>query len=136
MPSRPKKPCSVPGCPNLTQGRYCEQHKHKEQQDKAERHRYYDEHIRDRKAREFYHSKEWQRVRQAALMRDNYLCQDCLEEKRITPADVVDHIKPVRWFWHLRLELSNTRSLCHAHHNKKTAEDKKKYGEGQVKNFL
>jgi 5-methylcytosine-specific restriction enzyme A len=135
MPSKPLRPCNKIGCSSLTRERYCEEHKHKEQQSKAERHRYYDKHIRDKKAREFYHSKEWERVRQAALMRDNYLCQDCLEEKRITPADVVDHIKPVRQFWNLRLSLSNLRSLCHAHHNKKTAEDKKKYGEGRVKNF-
>jgi 5-methylcytosine-specific restriction enzyme A len=125
VPGRPKKPCSVPGCPNLTQGRYCEQHKHKEQQDKAERNRYYDEHIRDQKAREFYHSKEWQRVRQAALMRDNYLCQDCLKEKRITPADVVDHIVPVKVDWSKRLSLDNLQSLCHRCHNRKTAEDKR-----------
>jgi 5-methylcytosine-specific restriction enzyme A len=119
----------------LTQGRYCVHHRKKEQQDRAERQRYYDEHIRDQKAREFYKSKEWQRVRQAALMRDNYLCQDCLKEKRITPADVVDHIVPIKVDWSLRLSLSNLRSLCHAHHNKKTAEDKKKYGEGRGKNF-
>jgi 5-methylcytosine-specific restriction enzyme A len=57
MPSRPKRPCSFPLCSNLTEGRYCEQHKYKEQQDKAERHRYYDEHIRDQKAREFSTAK-------------------------------------------------------------------------------
>ena len=26
MPRRPKKPCSFPGCPNLTEGRYCDEH--------------------------------------------------------------------------------------------------------------
>ncbi|MGG3843266.1 HNH endonuclease [Anoxybacillus kestanbolensis] len=135
MPAKPLKPCAVPGCPNLTQDRYCEQHKIKEQQSKAERHRYYDEYIRDQKAREFYHSKEWQRVRRVALIRDKHLCQYCLSKKRITPADVVDHIVPIRVDWSLRLSLDNLQSLCNACHNKKTAEDKKKYGEGRVKNF-
>jgi 5-methylcytosine-specific restriction protein A len=135
MPSRPKRPCSVPGCSNLTQGRYCEQHRHKEQQDRAERNRYYDKHIRDQKTREFYHSKEWQRVRQAALIRDNYLCQKCLKEKRITSAEVVDHIIPVKVEWSLRLSLNNLQSLCNACHNRKTAEDMKKYREGRVKKF-
>lgn len=135
MPSRPKKPCSVPGCPNLTQGRYCHAHQQKEQQSKAERNRYYDEHIRDQKAREFYHSKEWKRVRRVALIRDKHLCQHCLAKKRITPADVVDHVVPVRVDWNKRLSLNNLQSLCNSCHNKKTAEDKKKYGEGRVKNF-
>ncbi|QCK81885.1 HNH endonuclease [Geobacillus kaustophilus NBRC 102445] len=135
MPNRPLKPCAVPGCPNLTQGRYCEKHKHKEQQDKAERHRYYDEHLRDQTARDFYHSKEWQRVRRAALVRDHYLCQHCLAKKRITPADVVDHIVPVRVDWSLRLTLDNLQSLCNPCHNRKTSEDKRKYGEGRGKNF-
>ena len=26
MPSRPKRPCSYPGCPRLTDGQYCEDH--------------------------------------------------------------------------------------------------------------
>lgn len=26
MPRRSKRPCSYPGCPNLTEGRYCEEH--------------------------------------------------------------------------------------------------------------
>ncbi|WP_031405286.1 HNH endonuclease [Geobacillus vulcani] len=135
MPAKPLKPCAVPSCPNLTQGRYCQDHQHKEQQDKSHRHRYYDEHLRDQKAREFYHSKEWQRVRQVALVRDNYLCQHCLRNNRITSAEVVDHVIPIRVDWSLRLSLGNLQSLCNACHNKKTAEDKQRYGEGRVKNF-
>ena len=26
MPTKPKRPCSYPGCPRLTNGRYCEEH--------------------------------------------------------------------------------------------------------------
>ncbi|MCC8046435.1 MAG: HNH endonuclease, partial [Clostridiales bacterium] len=26
MPKMPKKPCSYPGCPRLTDGTYCEEH--------------------------------------------------------------------------------------------------------------
>ena len=26
MPRKPKRPCSSPGCPRLTDGRYCEEH--------------------------------------------------------------------------------------------------------------
>lgn len=28
MPKKSKKPCKHPGCPNLTDGKYCEEHKH------------------------------------------------------------------------------------------------------------
>lgn len=30
MPRKPKKPCAYPGCPNLTDGRYCPEHQSKE----------------------------------------------------------------------------------------------------------
>lgn len=29
-PKKPKKPCSYPGCPELTDGRYCEKHQKQE----------------------------------------------------------------------------------------------------------
>lgn len=125
---KPKRPCNSPGCSNLTRERYCEQHQEREKQDRAERHRHYDRYQRDQKTARFYKSKEWELVRQQVLIRDKGLCQDCLDEQRITTADVVDHIKPLRLFWHLRLTLSNLRPLCHMHHNRKTVEDKRKYG--------
>ena len=31
MPRKPKRPCSYPGCPNLTDGRFCEEHESLEQ---------------------------------------------------------------------------------------------------------
>ena len=30
MPRKPKRPCSYPGCPNLTDGRFCPEHEKKE----------------------------------------------------------------------------------------------------------
>ena len=29
IPRKPKKPCAYPGCPNLTEGRYCPEHRSK-----------------------------------------------------------------------------------------------------------
>lgn len=127
MAFKPKRPCSKMGCRNITADRYCDQHALLADQQRKERHRHYDRYQRDQQAAKFYNSIEWKRVRQQALIKDHGLCQDCLEEQRITTADVVDHIKPLRLFWHLRLTLSNLRSLCHMHHNRKTAEDKQKY---------
>ncbi|MCU6709413.1 HNH endonuclease [Paenibacillus sp. J5C_2022] len=61
------------------------------------------------------------------MIRDNYLCQNCLDVKRFVNADVVDHTLPISLRWDLRLTLNNLRSLCHACHNAKTAEDKRRY---------
>ena len=30
MPRKPKRPCSFPGCPKLTDGRFCEEHEKQE----------------------------------------------------------------------------------------------------------
>jgi len=128
MPTKPLKPCNKIGCRNLTQERYCAEHAYLAEQQRKDRHKRYDEKQRDKQAAAFYKSTAWERVRQQALIRDHGLCQDCLQEKRITPADVVDHIKPLRIFWHLRLVLDNLRSLCNRHHAIKTQDDKRKYG--------
>lgn len=128
MATKPNRPCSKVGCRNLTTDRYCAEHAHLAEQHRRDRHRYYDKYQRDQEAARFYNSKEWERAREQALIRDHGLCQDCLAEKQIKTADVVDHIKPIKHFWHLRVTLSNLRSLCNRHHAIKTAEDKRRYG--------
>ncbi|MFC1502757.1 HNH endonuclease [Pseudomonadota bacterium] len=42
----------------------------------------------------------------------------CKSRSRLTPVNVVDHIKPVGTHPHLRLVESNCRSLCHVCHNR------------------
>lgn len=128
MPPKPKRPCHKSGCPELTTERFCKAHACLKEQMRKHRHKEYDRYQRDRQAATFYKSKEWEMARQQALIRDHGLCQDCLQNKHITPADVVDHIKPLRLFWQLRVMLSNLRSLCNRCHAIKTAEDKRKYG--------
>jgi 5-methylcytosine-specific restriction enzyme A len=130
MPNKPLRPCNKIGCTNLTRDRYCEQHKHlAEQRQRTRRNdKEYDKHKRNQQARAFYHSREWERLRQAALARDHYLCQHCLQHNRITRATIVDHIVPISVDWSKRLLLDNTQSLCHPCHNRKTAEDKRRYG--------
>jgi len=88
----------------------------------------YDMYKRDKKSTAFYKSHEWEQVRLIALNRDRFLCVHCFNNKKITPADVVDHIIPIKVDWSLRLTLSNLQALCHKHHNRKTYEDLKKYG--------
>jgi 5-methylcytosine-specific restriction endonuclease McrA len=71
----------------------------------------------------FYRSWEWQRARYAYLKSKECKCQCC----GVTPADgariVVDHIKPIRHFWHLRLDPNNLQLLCDGCNRGKGSDD-------------
>lgn len=125
---KPKRPCSRPGCINLTRDRYCEKHQKEYEEQERARHQHYDEHKRDRRSAAFYKSVAWQRAREQVMMRDHRLCQECLKTQRITLATEVDHVIPIKVRWDLRLHLDNLQALCHRCHMRKTAEDKRKYG--------
>lgn len=43
-------------------------------------------------SRAFYASKDWERAREDALIRDDRLCQRCYSAGEITPAVMVHHI--------------------------------------------
>ena len=66
----------------------------------------------------FYHSKEWKKLRLEALERDHYLCIECLKNGKITPADTVHHIKPLRIDQTGAEDLNNLETVCRACHNK------------------
>jgi 5-methylcytosine-specific restriction protein A len=117
MPQKPKKPCAKPGCPNLTTGRYCEEHWAEEKKERAESNRYYDQHRRDKRAEAFYKSRAWVAARRRVLIRDNYLCQECLRQGYIIRADTVHHKIGLKEDWSKRLQLDNLVSLCAKCHN-------------------
>lgn len=83
-----------------------------------DRHRLYNKYKRDQETKRFYNSKAWEVCRTNVLIRDYYLCQECLKDKRIKIYDVVHHIKPLRDYPELSLVESNLISLCHACHNR------------------
>lgn len=93
----------------------------------SERHKLYDKHRRDKETASFYSSSAWQKVREQALIRDKGLCLRCVKKKKITHADMVDHIIPIKVMWEYRLDLENLQSLCNHCHSIKTIEDKKIY---------
>lgn len=66
----------------------------------------------------FYKSKDWKLLRLEALQRDNYLCVECLKNGKITPADTVHHIKPLRIDQTGAEDLNNLETVCRACHNK------------------
>lgn len=127
---RPLRPCRTVGCRNLVRppATYCpehtwtpEQRAEYERERNREKYRRYDERSRDQRSKAFYNSPEWQRVREYVLERDHYLCVMCRDEQRITPANTVDHIVPIRDDWSRRLDPDNCRSLCPSCHAKRHA---------------
>jgi hypothetical protein len=64
------------------------------------------------KFKEFYASWEWKRLRYEFLKQQRRRCQCCGAMAADGAKIVVDHIKPIRRFWHLRLEISNLQLLC------------------------
>lgn len=113
MPRRPKKPCKYPGCPELTEGNYCEAHQ-KEMGNETRQ--------RDRPYKHLYKTKHWQQLRQQVLNHQP-LCVACLKAKRITPATVVDHIKPHKGDEKLFYDMNNLQPLCKSCHDRKTAKE-------------
>lgn len=118
---KPFKPCLKTGCHNLTRDRYCEKHAYIKEEQKKE-YRKNNPYVNENKG--FYDSKEWKRARRLAIIRDKGLCVKCLADGKYTPFDVVDHIVELKDDYSLRVELSNLQCLCHAHHNRKTQEEK------------
>ena len=115
MPRKTKRPCSHPGCPNLTESRFCEEHQ------KAEDKRY-NKYQRDPETRKRYGSS-WRRIR-ARQIKEQPMCQACEEQGHITPATEVHHITPLsKGGTH---EAGNLMSLCTSCHSRITAADWKK----------
>ncbi|GEP80690.1 hypothetical protein SCA05_24830 [Staphylococcus carnosus] len=80
----------------------------------------------DKETKRFYKSKEWRRLRELVLIRDNYECQHCKEKgivKTINPDKHksldVDHIKELDSHPELALDMDNLVTLCISCHNKK-----------------
>lgn len=77
----------------------------------------------------FYWSTAWRRLR-AAYIRRYPLCAHCLEQGRSTPAQEIDHIKPINPIdafdtqegkYGAPLDEANLQPLCKSCHMRKTA---------------
>lgn len=87
--------------------------------DRYDSNKQYDEYKRNEQSTKFYKSTAWQRCRDLALKRDNYLCQDCFEQRIIKQAEMVHHLVEVKDDITKALELDNLISLCNPCHNKR-----------------
>lgn len=110
-----RKYCARCGCNRLIALRetYCKLHA----ATNAERNAEYDRTQRDRKAKAFYNSKEWQMARAAALARDTgidvYLY---MTEGRVVRATMVHHIVELREDYGKRSSLDNLISVSEETH--------------------
>ncbi len=76
--------------------------------------------------RSYYHSgyqtKQWRAMRRD-ILQSQPLCVECGKQGRLTVANVIDHIKPVRLggeFW----DTKNMQPLCTPCHNSKSAKER------------
>lgn len=106
MPMKPKKPCKHPGCPLLTEDKYCEFHI-----------RLYSNERPNARARGY--DSRWRRASKLYLQ-FNPLCRRCEKEGKLIPATVVDHIQPHRGDQTLFWDESNWQPLCKKCHDRKT----------------
>ncbi len=119
-PFAPRRPCSHPGCPELTSdGSRCEKHLKQERQE-------YDRRRAKDPAHTFYTSTAWREARARQLRREP-LCRECQQSGRVTVATVVDHITPLAQGGE-RYDLANLQSLCGPCHSAKSIREGSRYG--------
>lgn len=69
--------------------------------------------LSERDLRRFYEGIEWRRARYQALKSSDGRCELCGAGREDGVVLNVDHIKPLRSYWHLRLTQENLQVLCH-----------------------
>lgn len=63
-------------------------------------------------AQQFYKTPEWRRARYGVIVAAGGRCQACGARPHGDVYLNVDHIKPLRWNWALRLDPGNLQCLC------------------------
>ena len=110
-----RKPCTWPGCTQLTDGGRCVQHRQQADQQRGS-------------ARERGYTSAWQKAR-AAYLNSHPLCLSCERLGRVVAASVVDHRTPHRGdkalFWD---STGNWQPLCKPCHDRKTASEDGGFG--------
>ena len=97
---------------------YCERHKNIGYENIRRYRKDYDEKRKAEQYRKFYKSLQWKITREYILKRDNYLCQECLKENRMTPCNTVHHIIEIKEDYLKALDEDNLITICFDCHNK------------------
>lgn len=117
MPRKPKRACSYPGCPELTDDIYCKSHKKL-----ANKH--YNKYQRDPESNKRY-GRRWKRIRDRYI-KGHPLCEECQKHGRLTPVEEVHHILPLSKGGSNNPE--NLMSLCKSCHSAITVRDGDRWG--------
>lgn len=72
-------------------------------------------------ARQRGYSRRWERASRHWRMNVQKVCQLCIQQGIVSPAECVDHVIPHRGDQRLFWDESNWQSLCNQCHNAKTA---------------
>jgi len=114
------KYCNRSGCNKLIpQGeRYCKLHTTTKTAENKERHKEYDAHCRNQKAKTFYNSAAWRAARARALARDtNIDIYLYITQGVVVPADTVHHIIELTEDYTKRCDIDNLISISKATHS-------------------
>lgn len=86
MPRKPKHPCAYPGCRELVDGRYCEEHA-------SVRNKEYERFNRDTNTKRRY-GRCWKRIRDS-YVKTHPFCEKCYENGVLVNTEEVHHKKPL-----------------------------------------
>jgi 5-methylcytosine-specific restriction protein A len=110
-PFASKHPCSYPGCTALTGAARCDRHRKQDRKEHEKRRGH-------AAARGYGHN--W-RIASKAFLAHNPLCIECLKQRRLVAATVIDHIIPHKGNSALFWNQDNWQALCKRCHSRKTA---------------
>lgn len=123
MPRRSQAICAHPGCNTLSDSRYCQQHAAAQQQQRKQADK------RRGSAASRGYGSQWRKAR-VVYLAEHPLCKHCKAQGLLTPATIIDHIKPHRGDMVLFWDQNNWQPLCKRHHDIKTASEDGGYGNG------
>ena len=107
MPKKPKRPCSYPKCPKLTDGRFCMEHQRQE-------YKRYDKYERNPESRKRY-GRAWREIRNR-YVKAHPFCELCFERGVLIEVEEVHHKQPLSKGG--TNDVENLISLCRSCHAK------------------
>lgn len=116
----------MPSAPNQLRPAWWKPREASERERKAK----VDQRRKDDPSRKLYQTKQWREMRKA-IIAAHPLCGECERQGRLTPAAVVDHIRPHKGDVALFFCAANLQPLCKAHHDAKTAREDGGFGRGR-----
>jgi 5-methylcytosine-specific restriction endonuclease McrA len=77
----------------------------------------------ERRIKSFYNGWPWKKLRYQVLRDRGRTCECCHASAADGAKIVVDHVRPLRHFWHLRLDAKNMQVLCDSCNRGKGSDD-------------